>query len=289
MNNEINKKIFDLTELEGKSFDQAINLAESFSNLNLEGKINAHTIYLWLLNRVPNLYVHPQAGMRGFLRQKMWDLENVFHWNDSFYSQSGQDKFVDEKFFKGIKNGFFVEIGAYDGVNGSNSLYFEKNLNWTGMAVEPSPLQFSLLKKNRKCICINKAISKNTEKKEFIDIINGLTMMSGINNDQYQKTLQILDKDPRTKVEKIVIETETFKNVIGNNYSIDYLSIDVEGGEQDILDAIDFKLYDIKVLSIENNYPAEINFQKFLENKNFMYLDKVGVDEIYYNKEHFEF
>ena len=47
--------------------------------------------------------------MRGFLRQKMWDLENVFHWNDSFYSQSGQDKFVDEKFFKGIKNAKIVD------------------------------------------------------------------------------------------------------------------------------------------------------------------------------------
>ncbi len=67
---------------------------------------------------------------------------------------------------------------------------------------------------------------------------------------------------------------------------INYLSIDVEGGEMDILESIDFNLYKIKVLSIENNYPNEINYEKFLSNKDFCYIDNVGVDEIYFNKKY---
>jgi len=46
-------------------------------------------------------------------------------------------------------NGFFVELGANDGVNQSNSLYFEKYRNWKGVLVEPIPHNYLLCKKNR--------------------------------------------------------------------------------------------------------------------------------------------
>ena len=58
-----------------------------------------------------------------------------------------------EKLFKGKKNGFFIEAGAYDGENLSNTLLFEAKLNWTGLLVEPNPdLYQSLKSKNRKAL-----------------------------------------------------------------------------------------------------------------------------------------
>jgi hypothetical protein len=54
----------------------------------------------------------------------------------------------------------------------------------------------------------------------------------------------------------------------------------------DILESIDFDLYKIKVLSIENNYPNEIDYEKYLSDKGFCYIDNVGVDEIYFNKKY---
>ena len=164
---------------------------------------------------------------------------------------------------------------------------FEKFLGWGGIAIEPSLNQFLLLLKNRNCKCINKAITSKNEKIEFIDIIKGYTQMSGVNNSLYQRTLEMINKDPRTLLDKKIIETSTFSEILEKNYFIDYLSIDVEGGEQDIIESINFDLYKIKVLSIENNHPNQINYEKYLSSKGFCYIDNVGVDEIYFNKKYF--
>jgi len=279
--------MIDLKSLKDEEIQDLIIFADGLSERNLEDKIRAHEIYKSLIAKIPNIYEYPHAAIRGELRKKIWNLEKKFNWNNSFYSQFGQDKFINDNFFKNLKNGFFVEIGAYDGISGSNCFYFEKFMNWTGIAVEPSQRQFEFLQKNRNCKCINKAVTKKIEKKEFIDVIQGYTMMSGINDKSYQKTLDIINADSKTNIQKIIIETSTFNQIVGNNNFIDYLSIDVEGGELDILNSIDFDFYNIKVISVENNYPKEIFFNDLLIKKGFDYFDKIGVDEIYFNKKYF--
>ena len=53
-----------------------------------------------------------------------------------FYSQDNQDSYLENNIFKGYKNGFYVDVGAHDGVSINNTLYFEKN-NWSGINIEP--------------------------------------------------------------------------------------------------------------------------------------------------------
>jgi len=279
---------FDFTSLYNKNINEVINIADDLSKQDLEGKLNAYKIYQSIIqiNQMPNIYQFPNTYIRGSLYQKIYELEKLLNLNGHFFSQAGQDKFVNDSYFRSMNNGFFVEIGAYNGIDGSNCYFFEKFLNWSGIAIEPSPTQFLALQKNRKCKCVNKAVAKKSEKIEFIDVIEGYTQMSGINNSSYQKTLEIIKKDLRTVLEKKIVEAATFSEIVEYNYLIDYLSIDVEGGETDILESIDFNLYQIKVLSIENNYPNEINYEKYLSDKGFCYIDSVGVDEIYFNKKY---
>jgi FkbM family methyltransferase len=279
---------FDFTSLYNKNINEVINIADDLSKQDLEGKLNAYKIYQSIIqiNQMPNIYQFPNTYIRGSLYQKIYELEKLLNLNGHFFSQAGQDKFVNDSYFRSMNNGFFVEIGAYNGIDGSNCYFFEKFLNWSGIAIEPSPTQFLALQKNRKCKCINKAVAKKSEKIEFIDVVKGYTQMSGINNSSYQKTLEIINKDLRTVLDKKIIEAATFSEIVEYNYLIDYLSIDVEGGEMDILESIDFDLYKIKVLSIENNYPNEINYEKYLSEKGFCYIDSVGVDEIYFNKKY---
>jgi len=279
---------FDFTSLYNKNINEVINIADDLSKQDLEGKLNAYKIYQSIIqiNQMPNIYQFPNTYIRGSLYQKIYELEKLLNLNGHFFSQAGQDKFVNDSYFRSMNNGFFVEIGAYNGIEGSNCYFFEKFLNWSGIAIEPSPSQFLALQKNRKCKCVNKAVAKKSEKIEFIDVIEGYTQMSGINNPSYQKTLEIIKKDLRTVLDKKIIEAATFSEIVEYNYLIDYLSIDVEGGEMDILESIDFDLYKIKVLSIENNYPNEINYEKYLSEKGFCYIDSVGVDEIYFNKKY---
>lgn len=279
---------FDFTSLYNKNINEVINIADDLSKQDLEGKLNAYKIYQSIIqiNQMPNIYQFPNTYIRGSLYQKIYELEKLLNLNGHFFSQAGQDKFVNDSYFRSMNNGFFVEIGAYNGIDGSNCYFFEKFLNWSGIAIEPSPTQFLALQKNRKCKCVNKAVAKKSEKIEFIDVVKGYTQMNGINNSSYQKTLKIINKDLRTVLDKKIIEAATFSEIVEYNYLIDYLSIDVEGGEMDILESIDFDLYKIKVLSIENNYPSEINYEKYLSDKGFCYIDSVGVDEIYFNKKY---
>ncbi len=277
------KKI-DLSSYMGKDINEVIKLANNLSIKNLEDKINAHFIYNSILDIIPNQYNYKYSKIRGDVNQKIWEIERHFNWNQNYHSQSGQDKCVKEYFFKNKKNGYFVEIGAYDGVTGSNCLFFENVMQWKGIAIEPSPSLFTKLKKNRKCECLNIAVSNKQSKNEFVEVINGYTQMGGLNTEEYNDTLNLITSDPRTKMNKLFVKTINLNDLIKKNNVIDYLSIDVEGEEMRIIESIDYKLLTIKVLSIENNSKIKKSFYNFLKEKNFEYFDTLGKDEIYYNK-----
>ena len=62
-----------------------------------------------------------------------------------FYSQENQDCYLETIVFKGFKHGFFVDVGAYDGIHINNTFYFEETNHWTGINIEPIPKIFDYL------------------------------------------------------------------------------------------------------------------------------------------------
>ena len=283
-------KNIELSNFVGKDLNSVLKKADELFNQGLEEKIHAHKIYSVLLEQVPNIYANTnEHAFRGQLRKKIWDCEKFFFWNERYPSQAGQDKIIKEVFFKNKKNGFFVEIGAYDGVVGSNCYYFERFLNWNGIALEPSNFQFEKLKKNRKCKLLNSAVSNEIKEVEFIEVVEGLTQMSGINNDSFKRNIDIILNNNKSKTRTFNLKTITFEQIVSKDTDIDYLSIDIEGGEMDLLNSINFNNNDIKVISVENNVPTKQNFKDFFDNKGFIYFDRVGQDEIFYNSKFFKF
>ena len=283
-------KNIDLSFFVGKNVNDLLKKGDQLFNDNLEGKIHAHKIYSELLEQVPNTYASSNEHVfRGMLRQKIWNCERFFFWNEKYTSQAGQDKMIKKNFFDGKKNGFFIEIGAYDGISGSNCYHFERFLNWDGIAIEPSIIQFEKLKKNRKCKLLNNAISDEVKEVEFIEVTEGLTQMSGINDSSFKRNIDIISNNQLSKTTSTNLKTITFDEIAPKNKDVDYLSIDIEGGEMNLLKSIDFKINNIKVISVENNVPKEQNFKKFFEEINFIYLDRIGQDEIFYNREYFKF
>ena len=282
-------KNIDLSHLVGKDVSVAFKEAQELFEKNLEGKIHAHKIYSHLIDQVPNEYSEKKLHvLRGMIREKIWKCEKFFFWNEKFFSQAGQDKIIKNHFFQNNKNGFFIEIGAYDGIIGSNCCHFEKFLNWEGIAIEASKIQYDKLKKNRKCKTVNKAISNKIKDVEFVEVIEGLTQMSGINNEN-NTAIEIINnnKNSKTKISKIT--TTTFEEEIKSNLEIDYLSIDIEGEELDLLKSIDFNKYTIKVISVENNVPDKFNYNTFFKSKNFSFFDRIGQDEIFFNNRYYKF
>ncbi len=282
-------KNIDLSTFSGKNVNLILDKADELFNQDLESKIHAHKIYSLLLDQIPKIYENTsENGFRGLLRKKIWDCENFFFWNERYSSQAGQDKIIKDIFFNNKRNGFFVEIGAYDGIDGSNCYHFERYLNWDGIAIEPSNSQFEKLQKNRRCKLMNYAVSEESKEVEFIDVIEGLTQMSGINNSFFERNKNIILNNRESKTRSINIKTITFDQVVPKNTKIDYLSIDIEGGEMALVNSINYNDYDIKVITVENNVPETQNFKNFFESKNFLYFDRVGQDEIFYNSKFFK-
>lgn len=283
-------KNIDLGQFVGKNTNIVLKKAHELFNQDLEGRVHAHKIYSLLLDQIPNIYENTnERTFRGHLRQKIWDCEKSFFWNEKYPSQAGQDKIIKECFFKDKKKGFFIEIGAYDGIEGSNCYHFEKFLKWDGIAIEPSNIQFKKLKKNRKCKLFNNAISNEIKEVEFIEVTEGLTQMSGINEKYYKKNFDFISNNEKSKIQNYNLKTITFEQVVSQGIDIDYLSIDIEGGEMDLLNSINFNNNNIKIISLENNTPVNLNFKNFFQNKKFIYFDRIGQDEIFYNSKFFKF
>lgn len=198
-------------------------------------------------------------------------------WN----SQFEQDKLLETELFKGMKNGIFVDVGAHDGITINNTLFFEKHRNWTGINIEPQPDIFEKLKINRpNCINLNIAISDEDGKSEFIHNTGYTNMLSGLKNsydDRHygRNLLELIHYGGESKV--ITIETKKLSTVFEEHdiKNINYLSIDVEGGEFNVIKSIDFEKCSIQVIGFESNYDdLSVEIVRYLEEKKFVFYRK---------------
>jgi FkbM family methyltransferase len=173
----------------------------------------------------------------------------------SYYSQFEQDKFIYENYFQGKINGYFVDIGAHDGVTFSNSKFFEE-LGWTGVCAEPNPIVFEQLQSVRKCKCVKKAIADKIGHAQFFQIVEGADMLSGLADEFNQRGIENIHanlQDFENGFEYIDVELELFSNIVDNT-TIDFLSLDTEGNELDILKSFNFNKYNVKIFTIEHNF-----------------------------------
>lgn len=168
-------------------------------------------------------------------------------------SQLGQDIWVLEKTnFK--TDGFFVEFGATDGVLLSNTWLLEKKYQWKGICAEPNPKFFSDLKKNRNCIVSDACIGKNSgEKVRFIfaDVYGGVeSFMNFDSHGDKRKAYQSSGKF----TDLITISLNDFLILNNCPKNIDYISIDIEGGEFDVLSGFPFDNWNVRLFTVEHNY-----------------------------------
>lgn len=200
-----------------------------------------------------------------------------------YYSQDGQDKFLNEVLFESKRKGYFLDIGAHDGITLSNTYFFEKNLNWEGICVEPNPKVFETLTKNRKSQNLNCCIYDRNSEVEFMVVTGAGEMLSGIIDTYNVKHIKRIDECIKThggSKSIVKIPARTISGILANSNKIDYCNIDVEGSELNILKTIDFEKYNIKIFTIENNYESS-EVRKFLKKKGYSIIAVVGADEVF--------
>jgi FkbM family methyltransferase len=166
-------------------------------------------------------------------------------------SQLGQDIFA--LTISGLdKPGFFVEFGASDGLALSNSHMLEKYFGWTGVLCEPSTAWHEALKQNRSCIIDTRCVySVSGEKISFSE--NYLGELSAKTAYAEPNSSGILKRTTSS----YEVETISLLDLLKAHNSprfIDFLSIDTEGSEFEILKNFDFQSYRFGAICVEHNF-----------------------------------
>jgi len=199
----------------------------------------------------------------------------------NFFGSKDQDKWVIEEIFNFKKEGFFLDLAATNGVIENNTFVLEYFFGWKGIAIEANDVFFNKLKKNRKCTCLNVVVGKNEKDVQFLE--TGPT--GGIVGENYDNNFSKRTKLLNKLKEKIKTKkTKTLQKILDENNSpsiIDYLSLDVEGAETDILRNFDFNKYIFLSMTVERPTP-ELN--KILFDNGYIFVKNFKVDSFYVHK-----
>jgi len=205
-----------------------------------------------------------------------------------YYSQINQDRIADFALSRKTK-GVFLDIGAHDGITFSNTYFFEKERGWTGICIDPNPDVFQKLVANRHCICENCAIAIEEKQMVYRKVTGHYLseMLGGIVEFMDAEHIERINKEVAThaeySIEDIPVECKRLDKLL-DKYSvdeIDYLSIDTEGAEYEILQSLDFDKLNIRLMSVERNKDSQVH--NLLGSKGYRYCSS-GFDAFYYKE-----
>ena len=204
---------------------------------------------------------------------------------NNYISQYGQDKLLDQYLFNKKHNGVFVDIGANDGKTISNSYYFEKNLGWTGICFEPLDEAYKKLQANRCSINIHGCAFNKTCTDTFYSISGYGEMLSGLKSQYDDRHLERIERtiaEHGGEIKKIEVNCYDVNEILTKNnfHKIDFISLDTEGGELNILQAVNFDLFKISAVVVENNYNDD-SIKNFMFDKGYILFDKLDSDEVF--------
>tara|TARA_B100001989_G_scaffold104189_1_gene72884 strand:- start:308 stop:1033 length:726 start_codon:yes stop_codon:yes gene_type:complete len=210
-----------------------------------------------------------------------------------YYGQRFID--FDIKKYLNFEKGFFIEMGAMDGITYSNTFHLEKYKNWTGILVEPSKSQFEFCKLNRpsskvfNCLCS----SFENSDKEFLFYEMGAMSYSKFQNtdndylSHHENAKKILGNYSEIE-NSYYVKTKTVTELLDSVDSpeiINFFSLDVEGSELEVLNGFDFNKYKIQYLLIETRNYERTN--KYLIDLGFKYIDSIDKNNLLYSHEFF--
>ena len=206
--------------------------------------------------------------IRSFVPERLYTKMYLYR-RKKYFGQRFID--FDLRKYLNFKNGFFIEMGAMDGVTYSNTLHLEKYKNWTGILVEPSISEYKLCIKNRTASKVFNFLcsSYENEGKDYLFHDMGAMSYSQFENsdnnypEHHKNAKNILDKFSKNE-KSYIVKTVSISSLLDSTNSpelINFFSLDVEGAEIEVLNGFNFDKYKIQYLLIESrNFSKTKNF-----------------------------
>lgn len=217
------------------------------------------------------------AGIPGFIILDPYVKTDRMFNGIQYYSQVYQDYYLDQYVFHEKENGTFLDVGGNDPTYINNTYFFEKNRNWRGLAFEPMPKMNQRWKELRKVECIPAALGRREGEMNFLEY-------EADYNSGFAREVDFDGKIKSSyKVKVLTLEKVLAQYKINH---VDFMSIDVEGAELDVLHGIDFNKVSIDYIVIENNkgWAKERKIRKFLTDHNYELKARLWIDEIWKRK-----
>ncbi len=232
-------------------------------------------IYFKLINKNPTFFTdyHDRIGKQAI--------------QSGYNGQRGQDWFLDQKIFNGKTNGFFLDIGANDPYELSNTLYFEKK-GWNGLAFEPQKRFREAWKKKRRVECLPNLLGANdNEEVTFIeyDTDEWQNALSGVEGYAVETGINIQNiKSKKIQLKKSRLDTILKEKGIKH---VDFMSLDVEGFEMEVLQGINFNAVNIDVIVVENDrsHLGDTKLRKFIKSQGYMHIARLSGDDVFKKRE----
>lgn len=204
----------------------------------------------------------------------------------NYYGQHGEDAIISILFQKDYK-GFFVEVGALDGVRFSNTYMFEK-MGWDGIVIEAHPDYFNILKKNRKCDCIWVAVGDlNKEKCTFyanfrgsLSTLDKKADFSGYGKYWGKHEKKIIDGFTNGEITVPMSKLDTILKNRKSRVPIDIISIDIDGSETLALKGFDIRLWRPRVIIFEVSTVPDVIYN-YMSDKGYHLSKHIGCNVIY--------
>jgi FkbM family methyltransferase len=210
-------------------------------------------------------------------------------WGNIWFGANQIDKSLSK--FVGTKRGYFVELGGNDGVTQSNTKHLELFRGWRGVLIEPYPRNFQLMANNRSPR--SRFVNAACVSFEYPDT-EMLLSYANLMTTPLQGESDIVDRNAHAASGSVILPANEVAHKFkakalnltkilddcGSPKIIDLLSLDVEGGELEVLKGIDHDKYRFRWMVVENRSPLAL--EEFLNSKGYSLVCQLsGKDYVY--------
>jgi FkbM family methyltransferase len=199
----------------------------------------------------------------------------------TYRAQNGEDRWL-EAYFASKRDGFYVEVGAYDGSHLSNTFHFEQ-IGWTGVLVEPDPVMAAQCRRDRPgsrtyaCAVVGPGVGGEIV---FFRVAQGQVYSTSDLSPSHRERLHKMG----LQWEEIRVPARTLDSILAEvaPRRIDFVSIDVEGGELQVLGGFDLRRWQPAIVIVETNArrrdPA---IRDYFVARGYAYRHSIDVNDFY--------